>query len=827
MMAKDSGRTLDSSVQNRIDEILSAMTLEEKVALLSGKDFWGTVPIERLDLPSLVMTDGPHGVRTVPNGDRMVSPATSFPTAIGMAASWNQELTERVGAALGEETLALGCDILLGPCVNIVRHPLAGRTFESYSEDPYLIGKLGAAYVQGVQSKNAGTSLKHYAVNNQEFERFRGSSEVDERTLREIYLPAFETIVKEANPWTVMCSYNRINGVYGSQNHYLLTEILRNEWNYDGVVVSDWGANHTIVESAEAGLDIEMPGPAKYYGKLLVDAVRLWQIDEAVIDRAVVRILRMLIQSGRMEAPRPTGSLNTRKHQAVAGELAEESITLLKNDGRILPLQTAAIRSLAVIGPNATEIAVSGGGSAQLEPPYKINPLEALREIVGSEVRLEYIQGCHHYDHPVVVKPDYLVLPSGEGQGLTGSFYPNLDFSGDAAHTRNDLRIDFWGFDFGSAEGISAKEFSARWSGSLKIPESGIYNLHLRHTGQVSLYIDGKSCLSSTYRFNTESEAAICSTEISLVGGHLHEIRIDFSKPSHDFGIIQLLIDRPLRNEDEDQIRQAAELASRCDAAVIFAGVADSHETEGIDRFHLDLPGRQNQLIKAIAAANPRTAVVLNTGGPYLMPWIDDVPAVIQSFFPGQEGGRAIARILLGEVNPSGHLSLTYPKRLEDTPAFLHYPGDKKVHYGEGIFVGYRWYDARSIEPLFPFGHGLSYTTFRYGEINAPKKAKSGVTITVSIPITNSGERRGKEVVQLYIGDKESKVARPPKELKGFAKIDLAPGETQMVEFTLDDRSFAFYDTEQKCWTVEPGVFEILIGSSSRDIRASVPIEIE
>lgn len=827
MAARESQQINISSIKETIGAILNAMTLEEKVSLLSGKDFWGTVPIERFGIPSLMMTDGPHGVRAIPNGDRIVSPATSFPTAIGMASSWNREITERVGAALGEETLALGCDILLGPCVNIVRHPLAGRTFESYSEDPYLAGKLGAAYVKGVQSEDAGTSLKHYAANNQEFERFRGSSEVDERTLREIYLPAFEIIVKESDPWTVMCSYNRLNGVQASENFDLLTKILRDEWGYEGVVVSDWGANHTIVESVKAGLDIEMPGPAKYYGKLLVDAVRIWQVDEAVIDKAVTRILRMLIRSGRMEAPRPAGSLNTPEHQALACELAEESVTLLKNDGGILPLCIDKIQSMAVIGPNAAEIAVSGGGSAQLEPPSKASPLEALQTMAGSTLQIEYLQGCHHYGHPVVVKPDYMFLPSGKGQGLTGSFYSNTEFAGEPALHRDDLRIDFWGFDFGSAPGITAKEFSARWTGSFKVPESGVYNLYLRHTGTATLYLNGQPILKNTYQFSTELESTIRSAEVTLVGGESYELRIDFVKPSNDFGIIQLLIDRSLRTEDEEQIRQAVELARRSDVAVIFAGVADSHETEGVDRTHLNLPGRQNDLIKAVVAANPKTVVVLNTGAPYVMPWIDEVPSVLQSFFPGQEGGRAVARILLGEVNPSGHLSLTYPKRLEDTPAYLYYPGGKKVHYGEGIFVGYRWYDARAIEPLFPFGHGLSYTTFAYGEIHAPKKAKAGEAVTVSIPVTNTGNLRGKEVVQLYVADTKSSVARPPKELKGFAKVELAPGETKTIEFTLDDRSFAFYDPEKKRWIVEPGAFEILIGSSSRDIRAKATLEME
>lgn len=815
------------AIEAQVQSLLAELTLEEKDSLLSGKNFWETVPIERLGIPSIVMTDGPHGVRTVPNGDRVVSPATTFPTTIGMASSWNQVITEQVGAAIGAEAHALGCDIVLGPCVNIIRHPLFGRAFECYSEDPYLAGKLGAAYVRGVQSENVGTTLKHYAANNQEFERFRSNSEVDERTLREIYLAAFETIVKQADPWTVMCSYNRLNGIYASENHYLLTEILRDEWGYQGVVISDWGANHTIFESVKAGLDIEMPGPAKYFGHLLIDAVQMWQIDESVIDKAVARILRMIIKSGLMDAPRAAGSLNTVEHQALARELAEESITLLKNDGDILPLCDDRLQSIAIIGPNATEIAVSGGGSSQLEPPYKISPWQALQEMVGSKIRLEYTQGCHHYEHPVIVKPDYLYLPSGNGHGLTGAFYNNTDFTGNPVFTRDDLRIDFWGFDFGSVTGISAKEFSARWTGQIKVPESGVYNLRLNNTGKAALYIDGKPLFTLDDQHPSEYATTKTWGEVSLIGGQAYAIRIDFVKPANEFGILQLLIDRSPRSEDEEALQKAVDLARRCDAAIVFAGVADSHETEGADRKHLNLPGRQNELIKAVAAANPQTIVVLNTGAPYVMPWIDEIPAVLQSFFPGQEGGRAIARVLFGEVNPSGHLSVTYPKRLEDTPAFTNYPGEKTVRYGEGIFVGYRWYDARAIEPLFPFGHGLSYTSFAYGKIDAPESIVKGEPVKVSIALTNTGKVYGKEVVQLYISDKQSSVARPPKELKAFSKIGLEPGESNTVEFILTDRDFAFYDVETKEWVVEPGEFEILIGSSSRDIRANHTITIQ
>jgi beta-glucosidase len=359
------------NLDKRAEDLLSQLTLREKVLLLSGKNAWQTYPIERLGIPSLTMTDGPHGVRaSQPEANRVVGPATSFPTGVSMASTWNPDLIKRVGEALAEETRAMGCDIILGPCVNIVRTPLAGRNFETYSEDPYLAGRIGTAYVQGVQSKGIGTSLKHFACNNQEIERSRGSSEIDERTLREIYLSQFEMVVKEANPWTVMCSYNRINGIYASENYFLLKDILKGEWDYEGVVVSDWGANHTIVESVEGGLDLEMPGPAKYYGNLLMDAVNTWQIEETDIDSAARRLLKMILKSGKMDSTvsLPQGSVNTREHQSLAKEVAEEAITLLKNDGGVLPINRSTVKTIAVLGPNAVDYPVSGGGSSSLEP---------------------------------------------------------------------------------------------------------------------------------------------------------------------------------------------------------------------------------------------------------------------------------------------------------------------------------------------------------------------------------------------------------------------------------------------------------------------------
>jgi beta-glucosidase len=821
-------RTLVKNVEQRVEELLGQLTMKEKVSLLSGQDHWRTAPIERLGISSLVMTDGPHGVRSEPTGGRKAGPTTYFPTGVSMAASWNPELIEQVGAALAEETRAMDCDVLLGPCVNIVRTPLAGRNFESYSEDPYLAGRIGVAWVKGLQRHGVGASLKHYACNNQEIERNRGSSEVDERTLREIYLAQFETIVKEANPWTVMCSYNRINAVYASQHHYLLNEILKGEWGYEGVVVSDWGANHTIFESVQGGLDLEMPGPAKYYGRLLVEAVRNWQIEESAVDEAARRVLRMVVKSGRMDGPAtiPAGSVNTPAHQALARELAEEAITLLKNEGDILPLSKRRLKSVAVIGPNAAESWVAGGGSSFVTPPYGVSPLEGLKAKLGSRVEVRYEQGCDNHVEPPVLKSEYLTPAKGKGHGLWGEYFNNTDLSGEPAATRVDGKLEFWRLRPG--EKVSAQQFSVRWTGRLTVPGSGRHVLQLISSGTARLYLDGR-LLIKTRPQQPSSDWPIGEAEayVELAPGKKYDLRVEYVKPSDvDFSMIFLRLGYAPKPHDDDRLARAVELAKKSDVAIVFAGMPAGYESEGRDRPNMDLPGPQAQLIEAVAQANPNTIVVLNVGAPVTMDWLDRVPAVLEAYYPGLEGGNAVANVLLGAVNPSGKLTVTFPRRYEDNPTYGNYPGAKQVCYGESIFVGYRYYDYKAIEPLFPFGFGLSYTTFAYSGLRVPKTAAVGKPVKVSVRVKNTGERAGKEVVQVYVSDKASSLPRPPQELKGFAKIALRPGESKSVEFALDERAFAFYDPYQKQWVVEPGEFEILVGSSSRDIRARTTINL-
>jgi len=816
---------MSDSLEARVEQLLRQLTLQEKCALLSGKDLWRTVPIPRLGIGSVTMTDGPHGVRATQEGGRMYSPATSFPTGVSMAATWNPALIERVGEALAEETLALGCDILLGPCVNIVRHPTAGRNFESYSEDPYLAGQIGIAWVKGLQRRGVGASLKHYACNNQEDDRGRGSSEVDERTLREIYLAQFEAIVKEADPWTVMCSYNRINGVYASQHDYLLKDILKGEWGFAGVVVSDWGANHTIFESVQGGLDLEMPGPAKYYGNLLAEAVYNWQIDEADVDEAARRMLRLLVRAGKADGiPAPAGALNTPEHQALAREVAEEAITLLKNERAILPLEPASLKSVAVIGPMAAVGSIGGGGSSFLRPPYAVSPLEALQARLGSRVKLRYEPGCDNYFELPILPPE-LLKPVRGVAGLRGQYFANPDFSGKPVIDRVDPRIDFWWLSFAPLE-QTPPAFTVRWTGKLVAPATGRHTLKVEHTGTVRVYVDGQVIIENTagpVSWNVALPAA--SAELNLVKGKTYAIQVDYLRPETAvFPHIRVMFAYTPRAEEDDRLDRAVAAARRADVALVFAGWPEYYESEGRDRPGIALTGRQDELIRRVAAVNPRTVVVLNCGSPVAMPWLDSVAAVVEAYYPGQEGGNAVARVLLGEVNPSGKLTVTFPKRIEDCPAFTNFGPGREVFYGEGIFVGYRHYDQRQIEPLFPFGHGLSYTHFAYGDLTVQTAGKVGQPVRASLTITNTGQRAGQEVVQLYVADPAASLPRPPKELKRFAKVALQPGESRTVEFELDARAFAFYDPAQEDWVVEAGDFAILVGASSRDIRQQAVI---
>ncbi|HHU72459.1 MAG TPA: glycosyl hydrolase [Clostridiales bacterium] len=662
---------------DNIKAIIREMTLEEKAGMCSGADFWHTKAVERLGIPAVMVSDGPHGLRKQSEeadhlGINESIKAVCFPAGCGTAASFNRELITMMGETLGNECQAEGVSVILGPAVNIKRSPLCGRNFEYYSEDPYLTTEIAGALIKGVQSKNVGTSIKHFLANNQETRRMSSSSEVDERTLREIYLAAFEGAIVNEKPWTVMCSYNKINGVYAAESKEYLTKVLREEWGFDGFVVSDWGAVNDRVKNLEAGMDLEMPSSHGINDKLIIEAVKNGNLAEEVLDLTCERILNVIYRF--VENRDKKAIFDRDKDHEIARKVAEETIVLLKNDG-ILPLKET--EEIAFIGKFAKYPRYQGGGSSHINS-HKVT---SAWDMVSHLDNITYAQG----------------------------------------------------------------------------------------------YNDDKDLT------------------------------------------------------DELLLKEAIEVAKKAKVAVIFAGLPDSFESEGFDRSHMAIPNCQNELIARVAEVQPNTVVVLHNGSPVEMPWVNDVKGILEAYLGGQAVGAACADILFGEVNPSAKLPETFPIKLEDNPSYLYYFGEKdKVEYKEGIFVGYRYYDTKKMDVLFPFGHGLSYTTFAYSNIQVNKSSITDRdTVTVSIDVTNTGSRAGKEIVQLYIRDVKSTVIRPEKELRGFDKVELAPGETKTVTFELGKRAFAYWNTEIHDWHVETGEFEILIGSSSRSIECSAAIKVE
>ena len=659
----------------RIEELVRQMTLEEKAGMCSGSDFWHLKGVERLRIPSVMVADGPHGLRRQDEaadhlGINDSICAVCFPSAAGLAASFDRELLRKTGETLGEECQAENVAVLLGPAINIKRSPLCGRNFEYLSEDPYLSSQLAASYIGGLQSKNVGASVKHFAVNNQEKRRSTVTAQVSERALRELYLASFEGAVREGKPWTVMCSYNRVNGEYVSQSRRLLTDILREEWGFDGFLVTDWSACDERVKGLVAGQDLEMPDSGGVNDRMIVEAVQKGEIEEAVLDQAVARILTIIFRY--VDQRDESAQFDREKHHEAAREAACQSMVLLKNDAmadgsRLLPLKKGG--RYAFIGSFAKEPRYQGGGSSHINA-YRVT--NALKECAG-----------------------YGVIRFAEG-------------------------------------------------------------------------------------FAAEQDAT-----------------------------------------DAVKLAEAVQAAKESDAAVIFAGLPESIESEAYDRDHMHLPACQNELIRAVVSVQPNTVVVLHNGSPVEMPWAEKVPAILESYLAGEAVGEAQAALLFGERNPCGKLAETFPLRVQDNPAWLDFGGSKDVvHYGEGIFVGYRYYDTKEMPVLFPFGHGLGYTEFAYDDLRFDRESLCGEeTLEIRFRIRNTGDREGSEAPQVYVHKKDSGISRARQELKGFDKVALAAGEEREVVIRLDRRSFAYYDEEAKAWCVEPGDYEILVGASSRDIR--------
>ena len=821
--------TVDPKIQTRVNALLEKMTVAEKVALLSGADFWKTVAIERLDIPSIQVTDGPNGVRS-----NNSEPTTLFPVGVAMASTWNPPLIQNAAAAMGRETRAMGAHVLLGPNINIQRVPLAGRNFEAYSEDPYLNAEIGLGFVLGVQSENIGTSLKHFVANNQEHMRRTGSSNMDQRTLREIYMPAFEKIVKQAKPWTVMAAYNKVNGIFMTENKTLLQDVLKEEWGFNGVVVSDWGALHSTAPAIEAGLDLEMPGPAKHYGAELLAAIEQGDVDVNSLNNSVKRLLTLVIKTGAMDTrtsvtqARVNSEVNSLAHQRLSQQVAEEAITLLKNEKNLLPLNLKNITSMAVIGPNADAAIIQGGGSSQVVPFQQTTPLEGLQALVGGTVKIAYAQGVDNEPEPATLDARLLSPDKHRTQqGLQLEYFGNQDFSGEPVFVSTDSHFSKLGF----ADEIPAaanNRFSARWQGYFWPKVSGRYEFELVHLSSATLTIDGQEIINDSLDkehtgFLEFLNIGARKAGIELKAGVAYPFKLDYvaGKTPVPLNLLRLASRSP-----SGEFSEAVKLAKESDVAVVFIGVSTTSESEGRDRSDLALFGKQNALLEAVLKVNKNTIVVLNNGAPLAMPWIDQASTVIEAWLPGQEGGHAIANVLFGHTNPSGKLPVSFPKRLQDNPSYLNYPGDQDANYAEGIFVGYRYYDKKDITPLFPFGHGLSYTHFDYSGLTLSNAVFDTEALQVSINIKNTGAMAGKEVVQLYVQDNESKVVRPIKELKGFNKVSLRPGELKRITFTLTKRDLSYFDVHSQAWQADAGQFTVLVGSSSRDIRQQVSFKL-
>ena len=799
-------RDPQTPLEKRVNDLLARMTLEEKVEQLAG-DGKGmtTLRNDRLGIPSFEMADGPHGVRE--------GKATCFPCSLALASTWDVDLVRRVAEAMGREFRGKGRYVALAPCINVIRDPRGGRSFETMGEDPHLIARLAVAYVNGIQSQKVIAVPKHYACNNQEDGRTGNDVQVNERALRETYLPAFKACVQQANAWGIMAAYNKVNGSYCAANRHLLRDILKDEWGFPGFVVSDWGACHATIESINGGLDLEMPGD-HHFGKPLLAAVKEGHVSEETIDDAARRVLRAKFWAGVFEEPvEPDESaVNTQQHQALALEAARGAIVLLKNRDALLPLDRAKLRSIAVIGPNASVPRPTGGGSSHVTPFYAVSPLEGIRSKAGEGIDVRFAQGCYLGQEGALspIPATALAPPAdAEQQGLLGECFNNPDLEGEPALTRIDPGVNFDWHGGSPADEVSPDRFSVRWTGALIPPRSGRYILGTTSDDGVRLYLDDRLVIDDWRDHAIETR----QFQIALEGGRKYQLRLEFYENGGD-AVAKLGWVAP--GDAAEHIAQAREVARQCDVAIVVAGTSARIECEGRDRLSLDLPGEQDLLIQAVAESNPNTVVVLVSGSAVLMHrWIEQVPAVVQSWFGGQEAGNAVAEVLFGEHNPAGKLPITFPSTADQLPPF----DNNYESAGEGR--GYRYCDRHKLEPLFPFGHGLSYTEFRYGDLRiTPQRVSFAEQVALSIDVQNVGTVAGCEVVQLYVRDLQASVARPPAGLKGFERIHLTPGQRTTVRFSLPAQDLAFFDVESGAFIAEPGRFGVLVGSSSRDIRA-------
>lgn len=823
--------TATRDLDERVEDILGRMTVEEKAGMLAGVDAWHFPGVPRFGIPNVRVTDCGHGVTLA--GER-ASQATCMPTGIGMASTWNRELMERAGRVLGRESRALGCSLLLGPMINLHRIPLNGRSYETFSEDPWLAGLLGAGVIRGIQAEGVGACVKAMAVNSQQRDQQVISSDVSERALRELYLRTFQFAIEHGDPVAVMTSYNTINGIYPSEDPWLLSQVVKGEWDYRGLVVSDWRAVHRI-RALTAGLDIEMPGPGKHLHRDgVLGAMAEGLHAESQLDDTVRRLLHLLVAFGESDAAGAPAAASPgldsaeNRATALAIAIAEESIVLLKNEGGLLPLDRAATKRILVVGPNAVHARLGGGGSASVTPFYAVSPLEGIRELCGDAA--QYIEGCSLVGSMAPIRA--ALAHHGDAGALRAGLiaeYFNGAPEGVPVRRETVPAIDFsWGWA-SPGTGVHREGFTVRYRGVIAPEQSGVHRIGVvAQEGVVRLTIGGRQVLDTAEdaldmrpeNFEENYRTTYHVEELDLIAGEPVPLELKYTKR---------VVRAALRLEWEtpgDPPGDALITAAReADAVIVCAGLSNLFEGGGKDRADLELPAAQSELIRVVADANPRTVVVLVNGGPVTMPWEPAVPANLEAWYPGQEGGRAIARILFGETDPSGRLPDSLVRRLEDHASAGNYPGDgSSARFAEELFIGYRHLDAAGIEPHFPFGFGRGYTTFA---IDAPTARVESASledprVVVQSRVTNTGIRHGSEVVQLYLRRVGAPADRPLRELRGFEKVPLAPGDSADVTFELGVRELEHWDAKTGGWDVAPGEYEVLVGRHSRSLDGAV-----
>ncbi|MCB5198214.1 glycoside hydrolase family 3 C-terminal domain-containing protein [Loktanella sp. TSTF-M6] len=804
---------------DHFDTLLDQMTLAEQVQLLSGADFWSVNAPDRLGLGTLRVTDGPNGAR---GGGSLVGGVTAaaFPVGIALGATWDPDLAHEIGTALAAEVKSKGAHMLLAPTVNLHRSVTNGRNFECYAEDPELTAALTVGYIRGLQSQGIAATIKHFAGNESEIERTTINSDVDERSLRELYLRPFEAAVKDAGTWGIMSSYNKLNGTYTAENAWLLTKVLRDEWGYDGIVMSDWFGSRSTKPTMDAGLDLEMPGPTRDRGDTLVQAVEAGAVDAATVRRAARNMLVLMDRTGALRDLRPHHEVADDRPatRALIRRAGAAATVLLQNDG-ILPL--APQGTLAVIGPNAKTARIMGGGSAQLNPHYSVAPWDALLDRMGGDA-LTYAPGCTNHRWEPLLTGDFEV-----------AYRPKDQPDADPVHTTTTNGAEMFIIPPIGDGTLSPSDVQVTLTGTYTPTDSGTHRVGITATGPCAVYlddaliVDGRDWQKGRTFFEEGCDEVVGT--IDLTAGQTYAVRITVTARSGDnlqFTALRAGIGKPM---GDAEIAAAATAAAQADRAVVFVGRSGEWDTEGSDLEDITLPGRQDDLIAAVAAANPNTVVVLQTGGPVEMPWAGDVAAILQAWYPGQEAGHAVADVLFGDAEPGGRLPQTFPAKWSDNPTQSQdrqvYPGlDGTVRYAEGLLIGYRHYDRHGITPLFPFGHGLSYTQFALSDLSVTAN-DTGASVTLTV--TNTGDRTGTTVAQIYVSEDAPQVPRPDKELEGFAKLSLDAGEARTVTIPLDHRAFAYWDQDTQGWRVDAGTFTIHAGLSATDLQAHAQIALE